>query len=118
MAKAAESATLDATLQDIIDNGTRLAVCSAEPANQAGIAAVTIMDMAASGLALSDNAGGRRLTVAEHVGTASAEDTPTHVVLHDNSSRMPFVTTCTGALITNGASVTVPAWTVDNPQPA
>lgn len=67
-------AALDAAIAYCITNGTRLHFCSAEPADAAGIAAVTLGNQATITLAAaSDAAGGGRETVCpaftDNIGT-------------------------------------------------
>lgn len=91
-------------------------ICSAEPANYAGIAAVTL---AASVLTAGDgngdytiangDASGRKLTVAQQTGVSiTADGDATHVV-YDDGSTLLFGTTCTTQTLTNGGTLTVPA---------
>lgn len=116
MAKAAPNNTIDAELDYIAASDT-LYVCSGEPANFAGIAAVTLASVAvASGdFTKADAAGGgRQLTIAAKNGlTASASGTATHIVLAKASdSTYRYATTCTAQGITSGNSVNVPSWVI------
>lgn len=114
MAKALPNTVLDAGL-GVIDGSVRLVVCSAEPANFAGIAAVALADVTVDSGDFSTGDGtpnGRTLTIAAQNGvTVDADGTPTHVTLDDGSTLLA-VTTCTGPDLTTGSTVNVPSWTV------
>lgn len=117
MAKALPDYTLDAAC-DAIAEADRLYVCSDEPANFAGIAAV---DLAEATLTPGDGNGdftvangdtnGRKVTLAQQadlsIHTTGDAD---HLVLADQgNSRLLAVTTCTSQSLTSGGTVTVPA---------
>jgi hypothetical protein len=114
---------MDAMLQ-VIDNATTLTVTSAQPANQAGIAAVAL---ASTTLTAGDGNGdytiangdtsGRKLTVAQQASISiSASGTATHVVLDDGTNI--YVTTCTSQALTSGGTVTVPAFDIEVADPS
>ena len=121
MAKATPDAVLDTPLAAIAA-ADRLYVCSGQPANFAGIAALTL---ATATLTPGDGNGdftiaagdvsGRKLTVAQQADvpiTASGE--ANHIVLADaGSSELLQVTTCTPQTLTSGGTVTVPAYDVE-----
>lgn len=124
MGKAAPDTTLDPVLTKIA-TATRLCVCSAEPANFAGIAAVLLASVAVTP---GDGAGdftiangdvsGRKVTVAQQTAMAiAASGTATHIVL-DDGAILTFVTTCTAQALTSGGTVTSPAWDVEIADPA
>lgn len=123
MGKAAPDATLDALLAKIA-TATRLSVCSDEPANFAGIAAVLLASVA---LTAGDGNGdftfaagdtnGRKVTIAQQVDMAiSASGDGDHVVLDDGTDLI-YVTTATLQTLTSGGTVTVPAWDVEVADP-
>ncbi|MCB1717797.1 MAG: hypothetical protein KDK05_21935 [Candidatus Competibacteraceae bacterium] len=123
MGKACSDAHMDAML-DNIALATTLTVCSAEPANQAGIAAVALADVT---LTAGDGNGdytvgdgdtnGRKLTVAQQADVdIDSSGTATHVVLDDGSSI--YVTTCTSQALTSGGTVTIPAWDIEVADPS
>lgn len=123
MAKAAPDSTLDPVLTEIA-TATRLCVCSAEPANFAGIAAVLLASVAVTPgdgggdftIANGDTSG-RKVTVAQQTGISiSSSGTGNHIVLDDGAS-LVFVTTCTAQALTSGGTVTVPAWDVEIADP-
>lgn len=123
MAKAAPDGTLDA-LGDKIATATRLVVCSAQPANFAGIAAVALADIAmTAGVGNGDytradgDVSGRKVTVAQQADVPiDASGSATHISL-DDGANLIYVTTCTTQALTSGGTVTVPAWDVEVADP-
>ena len=116
MAKYANDAVMDAAL-DVIATATRMDVCSAQPANFAGIAAVALADVTLDSSDFSKANGdtsGRKVTVAAQNGVLiDTSGTATHVALSRVSdSTLLLVTTCTSqALTANGSNtVNVPAF--------
>lgn len=126
MAKATPDDVLDAFLDEIA-LATMLYVCSAQPANFAGIAAVTLASVA---LTPGDGGGdftiangdtsGRKLTVAQQAAISiTASGTANHIVLAiSGSSRLIYITTCTSQALTSGGTVTVPAWDIEVADPS
>lgn len=123
MAKACSDNYMDAMLA-LIDDADTLTVCSAQPANVAGIAAVTL-----AAVALTPGAGngdftlangdtnGRKLTIAQQASISiTASGDATHVVLDDGTNL--YVTTCTTQTLTSGGTVTVPAWDIEVADPS
>lgn len=121
MAKATPDAILDATADAIIAAVTQQIICSAEPANFAGIAAVALADVAITGAALTKANGdtsGRKVTIAQQSAIPiDSSGTATHVVLA-SASVLLYVTTCTSQALTAGGTVTVPAWKIEIADPA
>ena len=116
MAKYANDIVMDAAL-DVIATATRMDVCSAQPANFAGIAAVALADVTLDSSDFSKANGdtsGRKVTVGAQNGVLiDASGTATHVALSRVSdSTLLLVTTCTSqALTANGSNtVNVPAF--------
>lgn len=124
MGKKADNAFYDAALGWLQSGMVRMAACSAEPANYAGIAAVRLAETTlASGdftIANGDTSG-RKVTIAAKSGVSiSASGTANHIVLHNNSSILGYVTTCTALPLTSGAGNTVnfPSWKIEIAAPA
>lgn len=124
MAKFCVDAAMDAMLA-VVDNATRLVVCSGQPADFAGIAAVALADVTVTAgagngdftLANGDTSG-RKLTVAQQADVPiDASGTATHVALDDGSTLL-YVTTCTSQALTSGGTVTVPAWDIEVADPS
>lgn len=118
MAKFADDSIMNAALA-VADNGTTLHVCSGQPANHAGIAAVSLASVsmtAGSGngdyTVADGDTSGRKLTVLAQTGlTIASSGTATHIATTDGSTLL-LVTTCTSqALVANGSNtVDVPAF--------
>ena len=106
MAKAIPSAIKDLMLAAC--ESTRIHICSAEPANYAGISAVQLAAATISG-SYTKAAGavsGRKNTLpAQTAISITASGTATHVVVSNNSSTMYLVTTCTSQALTSGGTV-------------
>ena len=120
MAKVVADAVLDGAF-NVLNDAIRQAVCSAQPANYAGIAAVTLATatMSAGDFTIADgDTSGRKCTIAAKSGVSiTATNTATHVVLHDNSAIMHYVTTCSSQALTSGGTVNIPAWKVEIADP-
>ncbi len=122
MAKKVEDHFLDAYLGQL-DNCTTLHVASAEPANHAGIAAVSLASVAMTAGAgngdytiANGDTNGRKLTVLQQSSISiTASGTATHVVLTDGTNI--WCTTCTGQALTSGGTVTVNAFDVEIADP-
>lgn len=121
MAKATPDAILDAMADAIMAAATTQYVCSAEPANFAGIAAVALADVAidSGDFAKADgDVSGRKCTIAQQASVPiDASGTATHVVLA-SASVLLYVTTCTSQALTSGGTVTIPAWKFEVADPA
>ncbi len=115
MAKEFHNDVLDAAL-DKIATCTHLTFCSSQPANYAGIAAVTL---AASTLTAGDGNGdyvvaddtsGRKVTIGAQTGmTPSANGTVTYAVLDDGSTLLA-ATTVTSQAVTTAQTWNSPAF--------
>ncbi len=118
MAKWQIDAMLDAALNYIKNNTTKMFVCSAQPANYAGVAAVALADK--TGLSGSDftgpadgDAGGRKLTVNAQTGiTVDANGNAAHIALC-SADTLLYVTTATTQTLTAGNTVNTPAWDIE-----
>jgi hypothetical protein len=120
VAKYTDDSVLDAALAETA-TATRLSVTTAQPANFAGIAAVSLGNVAVTaGLGNGDfsaatngDVSGRKTTVAaQTIASASASGNATHVCLDDGTTLL-HVTTCTSQAVTSGNQINVPAWDVE-----
>lgn len=122
MAKAAPDATIDAMF-DYVDQSTVQHVCSAEPANYAGIAAVSLASVTMTAdtdyTKANGDTSGRKVTVAAKSGVSvSSSGTATHVVLaRVADTTLRYVTTCTSQALTSGNTVNIPAWKIEVADP-
>ena len=124
MAKQAPDATIDPMLTEIA-TGTVMHATSGEPANYAGIAAVSLADVTLTAgdgndftIANGDTSG-RKVTVSAKSGvTVDNNGTATHVALADvSNTQLLYVTTCTSQALTAGNTVNFPAWKVEVADP-
>ena len=123
MAKAVPTAVLDLIL-DKFATGTRLCVCSGQPANFAGIAAVLLASVVMTAgdgngdyTKSAGDVSGRKVRVLIQSAIAIANSgTATHVTLDDGAALLAC-TTCTAQALTSGGTVTVPAhdWEISDP---
>ena len=124
MAKKADNAFYDGSFDWLSTNMIRQTACSAEPANYAGIAAVALATATMAGGDFAKAAGdtsGRKVTMSAKSGvTIDESGTANHVVLHDNSAILGYVTTSDALVLTAGAGNTVnfPAWKIEIAAPA
>lgn len=117
MAKSIPSTTTDPLLEKIATATTQV-VCSGEPANHAGIAAVALADnsiTAGSGngdwtIAAGDAGGqSRKVTIGAQNGvTIDTSGTATHIAYTDGST-LTWVTTCTSQALVAAGTVDIPA---------
>lgn len=124
MAKFAHNDVLDAPWNYIKTNCTRQIACSAQPADFAGVAAVSVADvaMSAADFTLADGTtSGRKMTVAAKNGVAvDATATANHIVLVDDTNlKLLYVTTAANLALTAGAgnAVNFPAWSAEFADP-
>lgn len=116
MAKSISTAVLDAALAKIA-TGVRVSVCSGQPANFAGIAAVLLADdplVAGNGngdwVIGAGDVNGRKVRMTQQSAVPiDASGTATHIVIDDGVNLLA-VTTCTSQVLTSGGTVTIPAF--------
>jgi len=107
--------TLDAALSAAIgDAVTRADLCTAAPANYAGIAAVTVANV--TGLDSSDftisngDTSGRKIRMAaQDIESASGGGTADHVALSDGTTLICVLTLASSQVVTSGNPVTIGA---------
>lgn len=97
MAKSIPDAVMDVALNDIKNNANIMHGCSAQPANYAGIAAVSLGSVALSSadFTLADgDLSGRKITVAAKSITWSTGGKVNHIVIADSiNSAIKAITT-------------------------
>lgn len=119
MGKALAAAVLDAGLAEIA-TATRLVLCSGEPANFAGIAAVALGSIALTAgdgngdfVIAAGDLSGRKVTVGQQTGVnITASGTLTHIAIDDGTTLL-HVTTHPSEALTSGGTATVAAWDVE-----
>ncbi|MEO0166752.1 MAG: hypothetical protein ABIL39_11520 [candidate division WOR-3 bacterium] len=117
MAKWIHDDVLDAALNYIKNNATRISVCSQQPANYTE--ATSTYMLAIKTISSSDFTGptngdtsGRKITSNQHTGVnITNSGTATHVAISDSTnSKLLLVTTCTSQQLYAGNTVTIPAF--------
>jgi len=106
MGKLIPDAIIDLMLAEA--ESTQIHICSAEPANFAGIAAVELAEAAISGSyskADGDTSGRKNTLPAQTTIPIGTTGTATHVVVSNNTDTMYLVTTCTSQALTSGGTV-------------
>lgn len=122
MAKFAPDIVLDAPA-DVIDQSNIMHLCSAQPANYAGIAAVSLASVAMTPntdfTKADGDTSGRKVTVAAKNGVnISTSGTGTHVVLASTGDTvLRYVTLCTSQAVTSGNTANFPAWDIEFADP-
>jgi len=123
MAKSAHNDVLDALLNYVKNNATRVAVCSTEPTTYTEL--ITTYKLAIKTISGTDFTGpeddtsGRKLTSVQHSAiTVDTGGSAQHVGYGDSSnSKLLYVTTCTSQTLTGGNTVTIPAWKINVQDP-
>ena len=118
MAKTVADVVLDAALNYIKNNGTRLCVCSTQPATYTD--AITTLMLAIKTIASTDYTGpvddavdtGRKISANLENGiSVTNSGTAGFIAIADSvNSALLYVTTCTAQVLTAGNTVNVPAW--------
>lgn len=115
MTKSLDNTVLDAP-ETVLDNCTELNVCSAAPANFAGIAAVSLADVTvdASDFTPADgDVSGRKVTVgAQNAVTVDSSGTATHLT-GDDGATMLYLTEVTSQALTAANTVNIPAHDIE-----
>lgn len=122
MAKSAPDAMLDASL-DYAAAATIQHLCSAQPANFAGIAAVSLASvaMAPGDFTKADgDTSGRKLTVAAKAAVPiTTSGTANHVVLATTTgSVLRYVSTVASQQLTSGGTVDIGSWKIEVADPS
>ena len=123
MAKSATDATLD-TLLTYVATATSLSVCATAPTTRTEavttnmLATVAVTPGDGNGdFVIANDTSGRKLTIGEQATIEVINDgAADHIALTDDSNLL-IVTTCTEQQLTDGNTVTVPAWKINVPDP-
>jgi len=108
-------AALDAALDHIRTNATVLHVCSSEPANFAGIAAVTLGNKASPTIGANGDAtgGGRKATVAAiNDGSVTGTGTGSHWAIASGSVLLASGSLSATQSLTSGNTLTLSAFDI------
>lgn len=123
MAKFVPDATLDAFLDYIADNCTRVTICSTQPTNYTegnatyALADVTVTAGVGNGdfTVANGDTSGRKLTLVQQTGvTVDSSGTAAHIALLDvSNTTLLAVTTCTSQAVTSGNTATINAFDIE-----
>jgi len=120
VSKALPDAILDAIADAIIAGATTIYVCSAQPANFAGIAALALADVTVDSgdfTKADGDSSGRKVTVSQQTGvTIDVSGTATHVV-GASGSVLLYVTTCASQALTASGTVTISSHKIECADP-
>lgn len=115
MAKKTSDASTDAALNYIKNNVERQVLLTDEPADFAGVSALTLADVAvgSADVTVGAGTGGRQYEVAQKTGvTIDATGSASHVCLvNDTSSELLDVTTTPSTEVASGGTATINSWT-------
>lgn len=125
MAKSVHDDVLDGALNIVKNGGTQISVCSTQPTTYTH-ATVTYMLAIKSDLTSGDytgpgngDASGRKLTVKQAAAIEVINSgTALHIAICDVDDRLLYVTSCTSQVLTDGNSVTIPAWDIEIADPS
>lgn len=121
MAKATPDAILDAIADAIIAEATTLYVCSDQPSNFAGISSVALADVAIDSgdfTKANGDVSGRKVTIAQQADVEIDETGDADHIVLASSDTLLYVTTCTQQTLTDGGTVTIPAWKIEISDPS
>jgi hypothetical protein len=121
-AKQIDHNSMDAGLNDIKNNATKLHICSQAPASYGDVATYTLGNVALSAADFSLGNGtdsGRQLTLAQKTvnGTGSGSGDQL-VIIDETNQRIKAVTSCNAYTMANGVPVVVPSyviWEIEDP---
>lgn len=122
MSKAIDYDSMDAALNDIKTNSTKLHVCSSQPAAYGNVAGLSLGFVTVASGDFTIQAGvnsGRRVSLTSKTVAGTANGTGTYVVIVDeNNSRIKAITTAPNYAMTNGGNQSVPGydvWEIEDP---
>lgn len=124
MAKLVADSVLDAALNLIKTTADRLILCSAQPVNFAGVAAVNLAQAAVTSASFTGPAdgdvSGRKLTVnAQADVDVTTTGTGDHVCLvDDTTSTLLYVTTCPNVNVDSNGVVDLGSWKIELADPS
>lgn len=124
MAKSVHNDVLDAALNYIKNNCTRMVACSAEPTTYTeanSTYALADVTMAGTDFTVADgDTSGRKVTAAAKTSVLiDSSGTFTHVALLDvSNTKLLYVTTGTSQALTAGGTVDFPAWDIEIADPS
>jgi len=124
MPKTVHDDVLDAALNYVKNNATRICVCNAQPTTYAE--AITTFKLAIKTVTSTDFTGpadgdtsGRKLTVNQETSiTVDDPGTALFIAICDSvNSKLLYVTTCTSQTVLAGDVITIPLWKMEIADP-
>ena len=122
MGKSVNDVVLDAALNYIKNNCTRMTACSQEPTTYTeGNATYSLADvtLASGDFTVANDTSGRKVTIAQKTGvTVDSTGTANHVALLDVSNTvLLYVTTATSQALTAANTMTFNSWKINIQDP-
>lgn len=127
MAKSVNPNMLDAALDYLADNGTRMDICATEPTtyteatstNSLGNTTLVAGDGNGDYTVAAGDVSGRKVTISAQTGiSVTSSGTADHVAITDGTSELIYVTTLSsGQSVTSGNTADVEAWDVEIEDP-
>lgn len=122
MGKSVNDVVLDAALNYIKNNCTRMTACSQEPTTYTeGNATYALADvtLASGDFTVANDTSGRKVTIAQKTGvTVDSTGTANHVALLDVSNTvLLYVTTATSQALTAANTMTFNTWKINIQDP-
>lgn len=124
MAKSVSDLVLDAALDYLSANVTRMTLCSAQPTTYTeGNATYALADVTLAGgdfTKANGDTSGRKTTIGAKAGvTVDVTGTGTHVaLLNVTGTALLYVTTCTSQAVGAGGTVDFGSWKIEIADPA
>lgn len=124
MAKSVHDDVLDAALNVVKNNCTRMVACTTEPTTYTeanATYALADVTMASGDFTVANgDTNGRKVTVAAKSGVAvDVTGSATHVALLDvANSKLLYVTTCGSTSLSAGGTVDIGAWDIEIADPS
>ena len=124
MARKTADVVLDAPLDYIANNATKMIACAGEPASYTaatGSANLAEVSVSSADFTKSDgDISGRKATVASKAGVSvTADGTADHVaIVDDNTSALLYVTVATAQTLTSGNTMDFQSWDIEFRDPS
>jgi hypothetical protein len=120
--KWANDAVMDAALDEVATS-IKLRVCSgsSSPADRAAAISATLAEVTIDSADFSKangDASGRKITIAQQANLDIDASGDATCVTLDDGVVLQYVTTCTTQALTEGGTVTVPAWDIEIADPS
>ena len=111
----APNSTLD-TILEVISGCTVVHACTSEPADFAGIAAVSVGNYAltAGDYTIADAASGRQVTLAAQTGEDGTATGPANFLAYADATTLHYVTAASGETINTGSPWTIAPYVIAN----